>query len=150
MKKIYLALMCMAAVTMFTACGGNANKKAVDGTTDTREVVSSDWPENEYTKLVPEPESVKITGNQAVDNVYYAGHQVVTSGWSVSDCKAYAERVKKAGFTSPGSGSDVVIQDDGTTYSFCAKNSNGMIVSLYTDGSHGAISIEKRKAQEEE
>lgn len=26
MKKIYLALMCMAAVTIFTACGGNAKK----------------------------------------------------------------------------------------------------------------------------
>lgn len=27
MKQIFTALMCMAAVAMFTACGGNANKK---------------------------------------------------------------------------------------------------------------------------
>lgn len=35
MKKIYLALMCMAAVTMFTACGGGS-KKSADGTAETR------------------------------------------------------------------------------------------------------------------
>lgn len=36
MRKIFLALMCIASVAMFTACiGGNANKKTADGKTET-------------------------------------------------------------------------------------------------------------------
>ena len=37
MKKIFLALMCMASVAMFTACGGgNVNKKTADEKAETK------------------------------------------------------------------------------------------------------------------
>lgn len=37
MKKVFLALMCMASVAMFTACiGGNTKKQATDGKTETK------------------------------------------------------------------------------------------------------------------
>lgn len=145
MKKTILALACMAAVTMFAACGGGS-KKSADGTTKTEEVVSSKWPENEYTKLIPQPEGVTLKGNEAIDNVYFIGHTIVTSGWSVADAKAYAEQLKKAGFTIPGGGSeDGVVEDDGTTFSFAVKNSDGVNVSIYTNGGHGGISIQKSK-----
>ena len=37
MKKVFIALMCMATVAMFTACGGGtANKKAADGKAETK------------------------------------------------------------------------------------------------------------------
>jgi len=148
MKQIFTALMCMVAVAMFTACGGNANKKNADGTTETKstvEVVSEKWPVNEYTKLIPKLEGVTITGNQATDNAYFVGHDVVTSGWSIADCKAYAEQVKKAGFTIPGAGSDDVAKETATSYTFGAENSDGVAVSLYTNGSNGGISIQKSK-----
>lgn len=145
MKKTILALACMASLMIMTACGGGS-KKSSDGTTKTEEVVSSEWPENEYTKLIPQPEGVTIEGNQANDNPYFVGHDIAISGWSVADAKAYAEQLKKAGFTIPGSGSeDGVVEDNGTTFSFAVENSDGLYVSIYTNGSNGAISIQKSK-----
>lgn len=108
MRKVFLALMCMASLVIMTACGGgnnNAKKEASDILDDAKEmvekseVVSSDWPENEFTKLIPKPENVKISGNKKVDNAYYIGHTIVVENWSKEDCKAYIEKLKAAGFT---------------------------------------------------
>ena len=86
MKKVFLSMVCLASLVMMTACGGgnnNAKKEASDILEDAKEmvqkseVVSSDWPENEYTKLIPKPENITITGNQEVDNMYYIGHRIV-------------------------------------------------------------------------
>lgn len=153
MKKTFLVLMCMASVAMFTACiGGNANKKTADGTTETKTEAKSDskkWPVTEYTKLIPQPKGITIYEEYPIaeDNPYYAGHQITVTDWSVADCKAYAEELKKAGFTTPGAGlKNVVVKDDGTDYSFGAENSDGVYVSIGThNGKSGSISIQVQK-----
>ena len=145
MKKTILALACMASLVIMTACGGGS-KKASDGTTNTKEVVSSKWPDTEHTKQVPKPEGITIVGNQPIDNVYTVGHTIVISDCSVATAKAYAEQLKKAGFTIPGSGSkDGVVEDDGKTFSFAMENSDGVYVNIYTNGTNGGISIQKSK-----
>ena len=157
MKKVFVTLMCMAGLVIMTACGGNSNakKEASDILEDAKEmvqkseVVSSDWPENEFTKLVPKPENVKITGNKKVDNAYYIGHSVVVKGWSKEDCKAYVEKLKAAGFTKPLAGmKDVITNDKETMFSFDALNADGVHASAAVMGENGTINITKNKSQE--
>ena len=158
MKKVFLAMVCMASLVMMTACGGgnnNAKKEASDILEDAKEmvqkseVVSSDWPENEYTKLIPKPENITITGNQEVDNMYYIGHRIVIKNFSKEDCKAYIEKLKAAGFTKPIAGmKDVITNDKETMFSFDALNADGVHASVSIMGSNGMISITKNKNQE--
>ena len=158
MKRVFLALMCMASLVIMTACGGgnnNAKKEASDILDDAKEmvekseVVSSDWPENEYTKLIPKPENVKISGNKKVDNAYYIGHTIVVENWSKEDCKAYIEKLKAAGFTKPLAGmKDVITNDKETMYSFDALNADGVHASVGIMGKNGTINIKKNKSQE--
>lgn len=153
MKKTILALACMAAVTMFAACGGGNAKKEADGIlkeaqekVKAREVVSSEWPKNEFTKLIPEPENVTITGNEKVDNMYYLGHRIVVKDWSKEDCKAYIEKLKAAGFTKPLVGmEDVITSDTDKMYSFDATNADGVHASVGIMGSNGSIDITTKK-----
>lgn len=153
MKKIYLALMCMAAVTMFTACGGgNSNKKTADGKAEAKTEAKSDskkWPVTEYTKLIPQPKGITIYEEHAIaeDNPYFSGHQITVTDWSIEDCKAYAEELKKAGFTTiPAGYKSLVGDDDDKKYSFRAENSDGVFVTVSTyTGRSGIISIQVKK-----
>lgn len=153
MKHTFLVLMCMASVAMFTACiGGNANRKTVDGKAETKTEKKSDskkWPVTECTKLIPQPKGISIYEEKAIsdDNPYFSGHTITVTNWSVEDCKAYAEELKKAGFTTPGTGSNnVVVKDDGTDYAFGAQNSDGVYVTIGThNGKSGSISIQIQK-----
>ena len=151
-------MVCLASLVIMTACGGgnnNAKKEASDILEDAKEmvqkseVVSSDWPENEFTKLVPKPENVKIMGNKKVDNAYYIGHSVVVKGWSKENCKAYVEKLKAAGFTKPLAGmKDVITNDKETMFSFDALNADGVHASAAVMGENGTINIQKNKSQE--
>ncbi len=147
----------MASLVIMTACGGenNAKKEASDILEDAQEmvqeseVVSSEWPENEFTNLIPKPDNITITGNKPIDNMYYIGHTIVVKDWSIEDCKAYIEKLKAAGFTKPIAGmKDVITNDKETIYSFDALNADGVHASVGIMGSNGTIDITKNKNQE--
>lgn len=158
MKKVFITMMCMASLVIMTACGGgnnNAQTEASDILEDAQEmvqkseVVSSEWPENEYTNLIPKPENITITGNQKVDNMYYIGHRIIIKDFSKEDCKAYIEKLKAAGFTNPIAGmKDVITNDKETIFSFDALNADGVHASVGIMGSNGTIEITKKKNQE--
>jgi len=157
MKKVFISMLCMASLVIMTACGGenNAKKEASDILEDAQEmvqeseVVSSEWPENEFTNLIPKPDNITITGNKPIDNMYYIGHTIVVKDWSREDCKAYIEKLKAAGFTKPIAGvKDVITNDKETIYSFDALNADGVHASVGIMGSNGTIDITKNKNQE--
>lgn len=157
MKKVFISMLCMASLVIMTACGGenNAKKEASDILEDAQEmvqeseVVSSEWPENEFTNLIPKPNNITITGNKPIDNMYYIGHTIVVKDWSIEDCKAYIEKLKAAGFTKPIAGmKDVITNDKETIYSFDALNADGVHASVGIMGSNGTIDITKNKNQE--
>lgn len=157
MKKVFISMLCMASLVIMTACGGenNAKKEASDILEDAQEmvqeseVVSSEWPENEFTNLIPKPNNITITGNKPIDNMYYIGHTIVVKDWSREDCKAYIEKLKAAGFTKPIAGmKDVITNDKETIYSFDALNADGVHASVGIIGSNGTIDITKNKNQE--
>ena len=157
MKKVFISMLCMASLVIMTACGGenNAKKEASDILEDAQEmvqeseVVSSEWPENEFTILIPKPDNITITGNKPIDNMYYIGHTIVVKDWSREDCKAYIEKLKAVGFTKPIAGmKDVITNDKETIYSFDALNADGVHASVGIMGSNGTIDITKKKNQE--
>lgn len=151
MKKINLALMCIVSLVIMTACGGgNKNNNAAEGKAEVKneaKVEGKKWPATEYTKLIPQPEGATIAEEKAVDNNYFAGHNITVTDWSIEECKAYAAKLQEMGFTKPGAGeTSVVVKDDGTDYSFGAKNSDGVYVTVGTRaGKSGSISIQVQK-----
>ncbi len=157
MKKIYLALMCIVSLMAMTACGGGEKKTNAITDVETEvatetEVDEKEWPVTEYTKLIPQPEGVTIYEEHAIadNNPYFAGHQITLTDWSIEECKAYAAKLQEMGFTTPGAGeTSVVVKDDGVDYSFGAKNSDGVYVTVGTrGGKSGSISIQVQKNRE--
>ncbi len=152
MKKVFIALMCMASLMIMTACGGgNKNNNATaDGKAEVKKEAKAEgkkWPATEYTKLIPEPEGATVYEEHAIDNNYFAGHNITVTDWSIEECKAYAAKLQEMGFTTPGAGAtSVVVTDNGTDYSFGAKNSDGVYVTVGTRaGKSGGISIQVQK-----
>ncbi len=86
--------------------------------------VGSKWPDNEFTKLVPKPDfevSLSLTeGDRCA---------IQFGSLTAEDLRAYAEKLKSAGFTV-----DAETEDDnefGTwIYTYSAKNANGVEVEL--------------------
>lgn len=104
------------------------------------------WPANQYTNLIPKPDGATIYDEKAIDNNYFVGHSIDLSDWTIAECKAYAEKLKEAGFTTPGTGaSDVVVTDNANTYSFGAENSDGVYVTVGSSYNSGRISIQVTK-----
>ncbi len=153
MKKIYLALMCIVSLKFMTACGGGSKSEniATDGKTEVKKEAKAEgkkWPATEYTKLIPQPEGATIYDEKVIDNNYFAGHNITLTDWSIEECKAYATKLQEMGFTKPGTGeTSVVVKDDGVDYSFGAKNSDGVYVTVGTRaGKSGSISIQVQKS----
>ncbi len=152
MKKLFVALMCIVSLVIMTACGGGnkSDNAAADGKAEVKtEAIAEgkEWPATEYTKLIPQPEGATIYEEKAIDNNYFAGHNITLTDWSIEECKAYAAKLQEMGFTTPGAGeTSVVVKDDGVDYSFGAKNSDGVYVTVGTRaGKSGAISIQVQK-----
>lgn len=86
--------------------------------------IGGSWPENEYTKLVSEPQS----GTLLTATIDSAGFSAIYSGCDISYALTYADIVKNLGFNL-----DVVSDDsmyDSGVYSFTGSNKNGDTVSV--------------------
>ncbi|MDO5555931.1 MAG: hypothetical protein Q4G09_04670 [Clostridia bacterium] len=155
MKKVLSILiivaMLIAGICLLTGCGEKEN--ANNGGTSTNggsqqeeqdETSGVAWPSNQYTNLIPKPEGATIYDEKEVDNNYYVGHSIDLTDWTIEECKAYAEKLKEAGFTIPSSGANsVVVTDTDSTYSFGAENSDGVYVTVGSSYNSGRISIQK-------
>ena len=95
------------------------------------------WPENEFTKLLPKPE-FGLLGTDNSDGEF----TVAFSDASLDDIRAYAEKVKAAGFNK-----DVEVQDQNVMgmdiYAFNASNADGYSVSVYYAAETGGLTISK-------
>lgn len=149
-KKFLVSLLAVVMCFVLTGCGDKENTK--DGENNNQgekqqiEEQGKSWPSNEYTNLIPKPEGATITDESEIDNVYYVGHNIDLEDWTIEECKAYAEKLKEAGFTTPGSGqSSVVVTDTKSTYSFGAENEDGVYVTVGSSYNSGRISIQQNK-----
>ncbi len=151
LKSLMVVAFTFVLLLGLTGCGEqkeNNNDGTQGGNQQQGETTGVAWPSNEYTNLIPKPEGATIYDEKAVDNDYFGGHNITLTDWTIEECKAYAEKLKEAGFTTPGTGmKDVVVTDNGNMYSFGAKNSDGVYVTVgsFSGNNSGSISIQVTK-----
>ena len=101
------------------------------------QIGGAEWPDNEYTKQVPKPDfKLLAVSLDEEDESFTAAFMNATA----EEVKAYAEKVKEAGFTV-----DPELQDETvmgmTIYSYTASNGNGYTVTVSFTASTGAASL---------
>lgn len=144
LKELFVVAIALILLFSLTGCGEKENNN--EGTLQQEQGTA--WPSNEYTDLIPFPEGATIYDDSEINNAYYVGHNIDLQDWTIEECKSYAEKLKEKGFTTPGSGmNSVVITDTQSSYSFGAKNSDGVYVTVGSSYNSGRISIQKNKDQ---
>jgi hypothetical protein len=96
-----------------------------------------DWPDNEFTRLVPKPNFVVLGASEDGDT-FTIGFNNVT----IEQTKAYAEKLKAAGFTIDEETEDIAVMGI-VAYKFSAKNEDGYFVSLVNATGVTALEIKK-------
>jgi hypothetical protein len=90
---------------------------------NTEEAESLPWPDNDYTKLFPNP-GFKILTEESHER----GMVIEFSDWSIKDAKKYAKRLQSDyGFTA-----DSAATNEGT-YNFDSRNNDGQGLKFYVD-----------------
>ncbi len=96
-----------------------------------------EWPENEFTKLVPKP-NFDVMGASSDDGSF----TVAFSGVEIEQVKAYADKVKAKGFTIDATEESQNVYGV-SIYTYTAYNSDGYCVEItFANGTSG-ISISK-------
>jgi len=99
--------------------------------------LSAEWPDNELTKLVPKP-GFSVSNVSEEDGEFAA----VFSGVTKEQMRAYAEKLKEAGFNT-----DVEVTDQNyagiDVYAFSASNADGVTVSLSLTAGIASMAIKK-------
>lgn len=139
LKNIFLTSLILVLLFSLTGCGDNENDSE-----------KTTWSSNKYANLVPKPEAGTIYEESELDSVYdnvhYVGYNIDLKDWTIEECKAYAEKLKDAGFNSPGENkTTIVLIDTESTYSFGAKNSDGIYATASSNRNSGRVSIREIK-----
>lgn len=96
-----------------------------------------EWPENEFTKLVPKP-NFDVMGASSDDGSF----TVAFSGVEIEQVKAYADKVKAKGFTIDATEENQNVYGV-SIYTYTAYNSDGYCVEItFANGTSG-ITISK-------
>ena len=95
------------------------------------------WPENEYTRVVPKPD-LQLTAASAHDDSFAASFESAT----VSEVKAYAEKLKAAGFTLDPEEQDQELSGM-VIYTYTASNEDGYTVEIFYASGMSGITIRK-------
>lgn len=151
MKRFLVCILAIALCFALSGCDKEKNdsdNKDKSGSNQQLNEQGTSWPSNEYTDLIPKPEGATIYDESEIDNMYYVGHNIDLEDWTIEECKAYAEKLKQAGFTKPSAGmSSVVVTDTEKSYSFGANNSAGVYVTVGSSYNTGRISIQISKSE---
>ncbi|MBP5662323.1 MAG: hypothetical protein J6X30_04110 [Clostridia bacterium] len=99
--------------------------------------LGGDWPDNEFTRLVPKPD-FKLAGASTSDDGFSAAFQSVNA----DQIKAYAEKVKANGFTVDAEEEDQNVYGV-VVYTYSAYNADGYHVEVTFASGTGGITIGK-------
>ncbi|MDR0906747.1 MAG: hypothetical protein LBN00_11365 [Oscillospiraceae bacterium] len=130
---------------VYTDADGSKTVQNADGswTVDTGdggqfEVGSGDWPDNEFTKLLPKPDlPVSMTGVGTEDSDFQA---VLVA--TIEQTRAYAEQVRDKGFTVDAETEDREIMGM-SIYYYTAKNAAGYKVEVTFSGGMSVVTVKK-------
>jgi hypothetical protein len=99
--------------------------------------MGGNWPDNEFTKLLPKPDFALTAANTTADDF-----TVAFTGVTVEQLKAYVEQVKAKGFTVDAETEDQEVMGM-VIYSYNAKNANGYEVSVVSAQGTAGLTVTK-------
>ena len=99
--------------------------------------IGGNWPDNEYTKLVPKP-SFELYAAVIEDETF----SVMFTNVTIEQIKAYAEQVKAAGFNLNEELTDENVMGM-VIYSFAAENADGYSVEVFSASGTTGLRISK-------
>ena len=99
--------------------------------------LGGDWPDNEFTKLIPKPDFELFVANTETDSF-----SVAFTSATIEQIRAYAAKVKAAGFNINEEVEDQEAMGM-VIYSFTAENADGYIVEITSANGTSALTISK-------
>ena len=153
MKKMMALALALMLVLTLAACGGKDAPKSSGsagsgdtppasaqqepatpdpGTTQTKE---KEWPDNEWTNLVPQPADATIYLTSELSDT--DGYDIRLQDWTLEAAEAYIEEVKEAGFNlqSDWGTMDFNLEAGRDAHRFNAVNSDGIDIEIRFDPS---------------
>lgn len=129
--------------TTFVDTDGSIIEQKADGTWTVKDAdgsegqIGGNWPDNEFTKLVPKPDFAITAASTDGE-----GFNVAFSDATIDQIKAYAEEVKKAGFDVDPQTEDQAVAGM-TIYSYTAQNADGYTIEIYSASGMNGFTIYK-------
>lgn len=99
--------------------------------------IGGDWPDNEFTKLIPKPDFELFAANTETDSF-----SVAFTSATVEQIRDYAAKVKAAGFNINEEVEDQEVMGM-VIYSFTAENADGYTVEITSANGTSALTISK-------
>ena len=99
--------------------------------------LGGDWPDNEFTKLIPKPDFELFAANTETDSF-----SVAFTSATIEQIKDYAAKVKAAGFNINEEVEDQEVMGM-VIYSFTAENADGYTVEITSANGTSALTISK-------
>ena len=99
--------------------------------------IGGDWPDNEFTKLIPKPDFELFAANTETDSF-----SVAFTSATIEQIRAYAAKVKAAGFNINEEVEDQEVMGM-VIYSFTAENADGYTVEITSANGTSSLSISK-------
>ena len=99
--------------------------------------LGGDWPDNEFTKLIPKPDFELFAANTETDSF-----SVAFTSATIEQIKAYAAKVKAAGFNLNEELTDENVMGM-VIYSFAAENADGYSVEIFSASGSSGMRIDK-------
>ena len=99
--------------------------------------IGGDWPDNEFTKLIPKPDFELFAANTETDSF-----SVAFTSATIEQIRDYAAKVKAAGFNINEEVEDQEVMGM-VIYSFTAENADGYTVEITSANGTSALTISK-------
>ena len=99
--------------------------------------IGGDWPDNEFTKLIPKPDFELFAANTETDSF-----SVAFTSATIEQIKDYAAKVKAAGFNINEEVEDQEVMGM-VIYSFTAENADGYTIEITSANGTSSITISK-------
>ena len=99
--------------------------------------LGGDWPDNEFTKLIPKPDFELFAANTETDSF-----SVAFTSATIEQIRAYAAKVKAAGFNINEEVEDQEVMGM-VIYSFTAENADGYTIEITSANGTSSITISK-------
>ena len=99
--------------------------------------IGGDWPDNEFTKLIPKPDFELFAANTETDSF-----SVAFTSATIEQIRAYAAKVKAAGFNINEEVEDQEVMGM-VIYSFTAENADGYTIEITSANGTSSITISK-------